>query len=155
MDYPCANNAYYSPHIKWLRQSFKRVVGRNLMSAQADDEAFAEALFYAPFAVLSHDNNHDPLFNYANLSALKAFGYEWHELMGLPSRLSAEAGIQADREKSLAIVKATDFLEHYQGVRITKTGRRFLIKNTVIWNVYDNHQNPIGQAACFDAGEFL
>jgi hypothetical protein len=34
-------------------------------------------------------------------------------------------------------------------VRIAKSGKRFLIKNVVVWNVYDQRQNFYGQAAYF------
>jgi hypothetical protein len=41
------------------------------------------------------------------------------------------------------------YLDTYQGVRVTSTGRRFLVENALIWNVLDAERQRIGQAATF------
>jgi hypothetical protein len=41
------------------------------------------------------------------------------------------------------------YLATYQGVRVTSTGRRFLVENALIWNVLDAEKQRIGQAATF------
>ena len=35
------------------------------------------------------------------------------------------------------------------GVRISRTGRRFLVEQAVVWNVLDGHGTRRGQAATF------
>jgi hypothetical protein len=113
------------------------------------DEQFARQLFYAPFALVSHDTASDPVFNYANLKALELFELNCEELICLPSRLSAETVNQAERERLLAEVTENGYINHYEGVRISSTGKRFLIRNAVVWNLLDNKQRYKGQAAWF------
>jgi PAS domain-containing protein len=155
MDYPTTSNDYLCHHITVLRQSFKQLLGRDLIEPRGTNATIAQAVFFAPFAVLSHDNAADRLFNYANLKALDLFGYPWDELIGLPSRLSAEPANQVERKQSLAKAMVNGFVEDYQGVRITKTGKHFMIKNAIIWNVVDADNRGTGQAACFDEWTFL
>jgi hypothetical protein len=113
------------------------------------DEQFARQLFYAPFALVSHDTASDPVFNYANLKALELFELNWEELICLSSRLSAETVNQAERERLLAEVTENGYINHYEGVRISSTGKRFQIRNAVVWNLLDNKQRYKGQAAWF------
>lgn len=154
MELPALSNQYLIHHAADLQRSFQQQLKRGLLP-QTEPEDFAKALFHARLAVLSHNNDADPLFNYANLKALELFGYAWSELVGLPSRLSAEADNWQKRGQILAKVAEKGFVEHYQGVRISKNGDKFLIKNTIIWNVYDTGNRLTGQAACFDDWQFL
>ncbi|MGZ8136873.1 MAG: MEKHLA domain-containing protein [Methylococcaceae bacterium] len=55
----------------------------------------------------------------------------------------------------LAEVTDKGYIANYQGVRISGTGKRFLIKNAVVWNLRDKDQYYKGQAACFDEWTFL
>ena len=41
------------------------------------------------------------------------------------------------------------FIADYEGVRISKTGRRFLVKQATVWNVLDERGAKQGQAATF------
>jgi hypothetical protein len=50
----------------------------------------------------------------------------------------------------LAEVTQHGFISGYEGVRISSTGRRFLIKNVTVWNLADAQGRPAGQAAAFD-----
>jgi hypothetical protein len=105
--------------------------------------------------LVSHDTASDPVFNYANLKALELFELNWEEFICLPSRLSAEPVNQAERERLLAEVTDIGYINHYEGVRISSTGKRFLIRNAVVWNLVDNKQLYKGQAACFAHWVFL
>ena len=155
MDYPSEANQYQIAHALLIRSSFRHLLGREIMP-EADSAAdFAQSLFHAPFAVLSHDTSGDPVFNYGNLCALSLFEFEWDELCRLPSRMSAESALQADRERFLAEVKDKGYSESYQGVRIGKSGRRFLIKESVVWNLIDDQGRYQGQAACLRQWTFL
>ena len=84
-----------------LTDSYHRLVGTPLVPAGADAEWLYEQ---APFAVLAHDAAADPRFVYANRAALNRFGYTWDELVGMPSRLSAEAPERAARARLLDAV---------------------------------------------------
>lgn len=155
MDYPAEANDFQSTHAQLIQYSFRRLLGRNILPEVSCGNHFAKRLFHAPFAVLSHNAAADPIFNYGNLSALSLFEFSWDELCHLPSRLSAEASAQSDRARLLAEVKDKGYSENYQGVRISKTGRRFLIKASIVWNLIDEHGRVHGQAACLRQWEFL
>jgi hypothetical protein len=47
------------------------------------------------------------------------------------------------------------YVDDYQGVRITSDGRRFRIRECILWNVLNETGDKIGQAAKFDRWEFL
>jgi hypothetical protein len=41
------------------------------------------------------------------------------------------------------------YIDNYQGIRISRTGQRFLIKQAIIWNLTDALGQKCGQAATF------
>ncbi len=145
---PSEANHYYQSHVALLLDSYQRLLHRSLLES-VDERDWGRQVFTADFALLSHDTEQDPVFNYANRTALKLFEFSWDELIGLPSRLSAEPVNRRERERLLAKVTARGFIDDYAGVRISKTGRRFRIQNAVVWNVHDEQGVYHGQAACF------
>jgi MEKHLA domain len=155
MNYPSENNNFLREHVALLSNSYRRLLGEELITANQAHKTLAEALFYAPFVVVSHNTNADPLFNYANLKALALFGFSWEEITQMPSRLSAEPIHQFERDKLLAEVSKKGYLDCYQGIRIAKTGARFLIKNAIVWNLLDDKGHYAGQAARFEEWDFL
>ncbi len=149
MNYPTEENNYLAEHVIDIRNSYRQLLLEDLLPNMQSDEQFARQLFHAPIAVVSHDTASDPVFNYANLKALELFELNWEDFTALPSRLSAEPVNQAERERLLAEVTENDYINHYEGVRISSTGKRFLIRNAVVWNLLDSNQRYKGQAACF------
>jgi hypothetical protein len=129
-----------------LTDSHARLVGRPLVPPGTD----AGWLYRdAPFAVLAHGTEPDPTFIYANLAAQVCFEYSWDEFITLPSRLSAEAPDQAERQRLLEQVERDGFLSGYRGVRVAKSGRRFIIESGVVWELIDRSGQRHGQAATF------
>jgi len=155
MDYPSEQNNFLTEHASYLGNSYQQLLGNSILGQVIDPQQFPKILFHAPFAVVSHDTSADPIFNYANLTALKLFGMDWSEFTQLPSRLSAEPVNQEERARLLAQVTSQGYIDNYQGVRIAKTGQRFLIKKAVVWNVVDAQNKAYGQAACFGLWQFL
>jgi hypothetical protein len=155
MDYPSEKNNFLVEHALDIRNSYRQLLLKEIIPDMQSDEQFARQLFFAPFAVVSHDMASDPVFNYANLKALELFELSWEDFTRLPSRLSAEPVNQAERERLLADVTENGYIDHYEGVRISSTGKRFLIRNAVVWNLMDKHHYHKGQAARFDQWEFL
>lgn len=137
------DQAFLDRHSRILADSYRHWTGKPLL----DSEPTAEALFHAPFALLSHGTETDPLFNYANARALMLFGMRWEDIIGLPSRYSAEPMLREAREALLARVAAHGYVDDYSGVRIAKDGRRFTIRNATVWNLLDAYGRPYGQAA--------
>ena len=86
---------------------------------------------------------------YANRTAQGLWGLTWDEFIRLPSRLSAEPLVQAERDRLLARVRAHGFIDDYQGVRIARDGTRFRISGAVVWMVVVEGEKAHGQAALF------
>jgi hypothetical protein len=121
------------------------LVPANVAPADAAAWLYAEA----GFALLAHDTREDPLFVYANLEAQRHFESSWQELVGMPSRLSAEAPERGERAAMLAQVTQHGFTRNYRGLRVARSGRRFWIEHGIIWNVRGPDGEPWGQAASF------
>ncbi|MDA1343729.1 MAG: MEKHLA domain-containing protein [Proteobacteria bacterium] len=155
MNYPSETNQFLSEHIALMSNSYRKLLGEDLIIKNKAHESLAKALFYAPFVVVSHNIAADPVFNYANLKALELFGFSWQEFTQLPSRLSAEPIHQIEREKLLAEVNLKGYIADYKGIRLTKAGQLFLIKNAVVWNLLDSNGRYAGQAARFQQWQFL
>jgi hypothetical protein len=131
-----------------LTESYARLLGKPLVPPGADaDWLYAKA----PFVVLAHSTAHDPKFFYANKAAQACFGYSLDEFLALPSRLSAEAPQQAARQALLEKVSRDGFITGYSGVRVAKSGRRFIIEDGVLWELTDRAGVRHGQAATFQS----
>ncbi|MBK8817178.1 MAG: MEKHLA domain-containing protein [Methylococcaceae bacterium] len=155
MNYPSPDNGFHNRQAALICESYQLLLRESLLNSHHPFETQAEALFHAPFAVLSHTVDTDPVFNYVNLNAMELFEFTWDEFIGIPSRLSAAPACQADRDRLLKEVSLNGYIKDYQGVRLRKTGGKFLIKNSVVWNLCGDRGNYAGQAACLIDWEFL
>ncbi|HWU48526.1 MAG TPA: MEKHLA domain-containing protein, partial [Asticcacaulis sp.] len=134
-----------------MADSFQRLTGQPVLPGANpfDGVALANAMFHAEAAIVSHGVEDDPVFRYGNAQALTLWDMDWDSFTLLPSRLSAEPAdrVQADRDALLRQALAQGFVDSYGGVRISRTGKRFRIENTVLWNVVDADGRRHGQAA--------
>lgn len=146
---PAESNAFLADHLRLLRDSYRRLTGRDLIDPSLGDAAAARALFDAPFALLSHDTQADPILSYGNRTVLGLFAVTWEELTRMPSRYTAEAPERTERERLLHEVTAHGFVDDYRGVRISARGQRFLIEGACVWNLLDPQGRYRGQAATF------
>lgn len=137
-------------HSTLLLRSFERVVGRTILPASGDAAEDARALFDLPAAVLSHGTQADPILNYGNGLALKMFELDFASLTQMPSRLTAQPMLRAERQELLERAARKGFIEDYSGIRISASGRLFRIENFILWTVTDEHGQACGQAAYFD-----
>lgn len=152
---PGATNQWLASHVALLLESHTRLTGRPLLPAGTDPASQAQKIFEAPFAVLSHGLEADPLFNYANRTALDLFELDWAALIAMPSRASAEPLKQDERARLMQRVLDTGYIDDYSGVRIARSGRRFIIENATVWNVLDADNRLHGQAATFATWRWL
>ena len=88
----------------------------------------AQEVFAADRVVPAHDGAADPLLIYGNAAALRLWGRPWREMIGLPSRLTAEPAERAEREQALAAARRQEALAGYGGIRVDREGRRFRIE---------------------------
>lgn len=144
---PCADNDYLGKHAELILSSLFRLTGRNLVDPELSDKDRYRSLFEAPFGVVSHNTEADPVFNYGNKVALELFEMKWDDFTKLPSRLSAEQQIREEREKLLERVTQYGFIEDYKGVRVSSSGKRFFVEDAIVWNMIDGNGIYRGQAA--------
>lgn len=136
-----------------LAGSYHRLVGRPLVPADLPGGEGARWLYEtAPFGLLAHNTEADPIFVYGNKAVQQRFGYSWEELTALPSRLSAEAPERQERESFLRQVARDGYVDNYRGMRVTKSGERFWIEGVTVWQLIDEKGNLHGQAAMLPLG---
>ena len=152
---PCEENGYLLEHVNLMRDSLRAYAGRDLVGSNLKEDEAAKELFYASFALVSHDTSEDPIFNYANQKALDLFELSWVEMVSLHSRESAEPANREERARLLKEVSKRGFIENYSGVRIAKSGKRFFIEKALVWNLVGRNQHYYGQAATFSQWKFI
>lgn len=136
-------------HTQVLLNSFRHFVGRELIARTGDPHDEAQRLFNAPFVVVSHGTQDDPILNYGNLTALQLWETDLPSLTSMPSRLTAEPMHRDERAILMARAKRDGFVDDYRGIRISSTGKRFLIERAIVWNLIDASGIRVGQAATF------
>lgn len=142
-------------HVQILARSFKHFTGRDLLPENLPATELAKYLFTAPFVIVSHGTEADPVLNYGNAAALALWEMTWDEFTRTPSRLTAEVPNREERARLLAAVTQSGFIDDYAGIRISKTGRRFRISHATVWNLLQPDGKYCGQAAMFRDWEFL
>jgi len=89
------------------------------------------------------------VFFYGNRLALQLFEMSFDEFARLPSRLSAEPLAREERALLLDRVSRQGYVDGYSGMRIAKSGKRFMIADGTVWNLADEQGKHQGQAAVF------
>jgi PAS domain S-box-containing protein len=146
MSHPMEDLSHSARFFELLSTSYARLVGTALIEpGRGATWLYVEA----PFAVLAHNTDPDPRFIYANRTAQRCFEYSCDELVGLHSRLSAEEPDRAERQRQLDAVASKGFVSGYSGLRIARSGRRFWIRDGVLWQLTDERGVSHGQAAIF------
>lgn len=142
-------------HSECLIRSLAHWTGRDLAPGVSDPRERARLLFEAPYVLVSHGTEADPILNYGNRAALALWETTWDELTRMPSRLTAEAPNREERARLLERVTRDGFIADYSGVRISRTGRRFRIAEATVWNLIIPEGHLCGQAAMFSNWTFL
>lgn len=137
-------------HVQVLLDSFARFLGRDLTPRDGSAGEQARRLFEAPFVVVSHDADPDPILNYGNAAALALWEMDLAAFVGTPSRLTAEPVHRDERTRLLERTRRDGYVDDYQGIRISRSGRRFQIEQAIVWNLVDGAGIHRGQAATFD-----
>ena len=145
---PVAANDFRRDHVRLILASYRQLTGRRLIPDDMED--IGQALYDAPCVVLAHDTAADPVFFYANRTAQTLFEMPWKDIVRLPSRRSAEPLAREERQRLLDRVSRHGFIDDYSGVRISRSGQRFLIERATVWNLTDATGKVVGQAASFD-----
>lgn len=138
--------------ISWIQillNSYKKLLNHDLINRNGDPFLESKAVFFAPFILVSHGTQSDPILNYGNQVALDLWETTWDSFISIPSRLTAEPINQQERQLMLSKVTQQGFVDDYRGVRISCTGKRFLVEQAIVWNLLDSQGRFCGQAATF------
>lgn len=147
---PTVDNCYLQDHVRQMASSLANLTGIELLPGMDIDAAeFAECVFHAPFVLVSHNTETDPIFNYANHTALELFEMNWEQFTSVPSRMSAEPDLREERERLMNQVRTHGFIDNYAGIRVSSTGKRFRIQQAYVWNIFNTEHIVVGQAAMF------
>jgi hypothetical protein len=147
------------PHIvKWchyLLDSYAHWIKQELIQRSGTPLEQVERLFNSAFVVASHGAENDPILNYGNQVALNLWAMDWQQFTQTPSRLTAEPVNREERARMLEQAKTQGYISDYRGVRISSTGKRFLVDQTIIWNIHKPDGTVIGQGATFSTWKYL
>ena len=130
------------------------------LAADATPEQWAQALFASERVVLAHDGNDPagdpgPRLIYANRAALALWRRPWAEMVGMPSRLTAEPMARQERARALLRTQSQQAISNYSGIRIDCQGRRFRIDGARVFSLRNEAGEPCGQAACFSRWHWI
>ncbi|GMK40445.1 MEKHLA domain-containing protein [Paenibacillus sp. CCS19] len=135
-------------HARLITESFRRLLGRALVEV-GEGESVRDKLYDAPIVVLSHGTEEDPVLNYGNSAAQSLWERDWADFTSIPSRLTAEPMVRAERDQFLKKVAEQGFDDDFNGIRISSSGRRIAIERGIVWNLIDEQGVYRGQAAAF------
>lgn len=139
-------------HTQVLLDSYRHWLKAELIPRGTPEED-ARNLYLAPFVVVSHGTEADPILTYGNRTALDLWEMDVDTLR-TPSRLTAEPVHRDERARLLERTTRNGYVDDYQGIRISATGRRFRIKRAIVWNLLATDGSYAGQAATFAGWEF-
>ena len=138
-----------------LLNSYARWLNSELVERSGDPLEDARRLFHGDAIVVSHGTQADPVLNYGNAAALKLWEMDVATFTATPSRFTAEPVERQERELLLERTTRDGFVDDYRGVRITSSGKRFLIHKAIVWNLLDDSSQYVGQAATFSDWDFV
>lgn len=141
-----------------ILESHKLAFGRPLVAGtdpRCNRRMAAQEVFAVDQAVLAHDGSEDPRLIYANAAAIRLWRRPWAEMIGMPSRLTAEPEEQPTRAKALTFAPQQNALAGYTGIRVDTKGRRFRIERAKVWIFRDAGGRGRGQAAGFSSWTLL
>ena len=155
LEEPGISREFLIRHTRLMLASYYNWTGKVLWPEDKADEDLVNEVYEAPFVLCSTGPQKDPILNYGNAQALKLWEMDWTTFTHTLGSATAESQERAAREKFLKTVKDQGFIDNYQGIRISKSGRRFEIKKATVWNLIDPQGRFAGQAATFSEWKVL
>jgi hypothetical protein len=141
---------FYEPFIRKVIASCRRVAGLDLIQQEnLQRDCLGKSVFYGKFALLTHRGGADAILNYGNDYVLKLWDTTWAEFITMPSKLTAPEEGRETREEFMETVRHNGFATGYDGIRISRTGRRFVIKDVTVWQLVDGDGLNFGVGAYF------
>lgn len=132
-----------------ILDSYRHWLGEDLISREGSAAELARRLFLAPCVVVAHGREADPVLSYGNRCALDLWELTLAQFLATPSRMTAEPLHRDERDRLLQRTREQGYVDDYRGIRVSRTGRRFLIERATVWNLRDSRGELLGQAATF------
>lgn len=152
---PGADNDWHDAFVRRVLAAFTRVTGRDLMAELGAAAPFGRFFHDGDFALLTHRGDEDATLNYGNARALALWECDWAAFTTMPSRHTAPRERRAARAGMMDQVVTKGFVTGYSGERISRTGRRFLIQDGIVWRLCEADGTPFGVAAFVPRVTFL
>ena len=114
----------------------------------SEDQRLAWLHSHAPYALLAHGTEADPLFYYANEQALASFKYPRDQFIGMPSRFSASPLDREMRQTLLEQVTAKGIAHGYSGYRVDCAGQAFMIHQAVSGRCWTKRALVVARRRC-------
>lgn len=149
------NNPQIIQWTQYLLDSYAILVKQELISRDGTLLEQAERLFNSSFVVASHGLQDDPILNFGNQTALDLWEMGWDAFTQTPSRLTAEPINREERARMLQQAQTQGYITDYRGVRVSRTGERFLVEQATIWRIQKPDGTALGQGATFAVWKFL
>lgn len=138
-----------------LLNNYARLLKQELILREGTQLEQAACLFKSTFVVASHGLQDDPILSYGNQAALDLWEMNWEQFTQTPSRLTSEPVNREERARMLAQAKTYGYISDYRGIRISRSGKRFLVERATVWNIHKSDGTPLGQAATFSDWTYL
>jgi MEKHLA domain len=153
-DLPAPENNYHQEHVMIMLENLKRWTGYDLIEDYGFSlDKLGQQVFEADFYILSQDNTADPILTYGNQWVLDLWEVSWEELTTMYSRTTAKLVDRSARAAMMERVKIHNYINKYNGIRVSKTGTEFQIIDGTIWNLFTDKVDFYGQAAWFKSIE--
>lgn len=141
---PGEENDFQDAFVRKVLASHLRVTGQPLLAGLT-----AREIWSGDFALLTHRGDPQAMLNYGNTFALDLWECDWPQFTATPSSATAPADDRAARERMMRQVVRDGFVAGYEGRRVSRTGRPFLIQDVTIWRLLEENGESFGVAAFF------
>lgn len=141
---PGEGNDFQDAFVQKVLASHLRATGQPLLHSLT-----AREIWFGDFALLTHRGDAQAMLNYGNKFALDLWACDWQQFTTTPSSATAPDDDRAARQAMMQQVVRDGFVTGYEGRRVSRTGRPFLIQNVTIWRLQEENGESFGVAAFF------
>lgn len=141
---PGEENDFHDAFVQKVLASHLRVVGRPLLDGLSGRDVWS-----GDFVLLTHRGDPEAILNYGNAFALRLWACDWQQFTATPSSATAPQEGRAERAAMMQQVVRDGFVAGYEGRRVSRTGRPFLIQDVTIWRLLEENGESFGIAAFF------
>jgi hypothetical protein len=153
---PDAANGFQGDFIARVARSFAHVTSRDLfIEAGIDPAAPGTSAWNGDFALLTHRGDPAAMLNYGNHFALDLWEMDWDQFTATPSAATAPDHDIEERRQMMEEVARSGFVSGYEGRRVSRSGRLFMIRDVTVWRLSEADGGSFGVAAFFRRYEYL